>query len=105
MLISCEYIGDGNSSYKLIDTDFEEIVKLDSDDVSPIGRTCGQEAAVIKAYENHGLPVASNLMKLLLLEQKRLRADTLTVLIGWNMDNTLKFHKYVDAIKQYMLLL
>ena len=84
--------------YKIIDSDFEEVVVGDW-----LG--LGVVVAVIEAYEKRNLNVAANLIKVILYLHKQYPHILIQEIIEHNRKYNPKFPKYEEDLNKYMVLL
>ncbi len=83
--------------YKLIDSDFEEVVVV-------VGDAFGVAVAVIEAYEKRNLNVAANLMKTILYLHKQYPDYTIQEIIEDNRKYNPKFAQYEEDLNKYLCL-
>ena len=85
--------------YKIIDSDFEEVVVV-------VGVGVWVEvAAVIEVYEKRNLNVAANLLKFILYLHKQYPDYSIQQIIEDNRKYNPKFAQYEEDINRYLLLL
>lgn len=104
MFISYKQIG--LDRYKIIDSDFEEIVNARR----IIGHTIYHwvEDAVIDLYEQKGLPVAPNLIKAMIYRSTsnpRIWQSRVEQILAYGVNRNPKFVKYKSELERYMLIL
>ena len=91
----------GRYQYKIIDSDFEEVVV-----VVVVGVGVWVEvAAVIEVYEKRNLNVAANLIKTILYLHKLFPYYSIQQIIEWNKQHNPKFTQYEEDLNKYLCLL
>jgi hypothetical protein len=80
--------------YKIIDSEFEEIVQTE---IGPL-------SAIIDVYEKRNLPMAPNLIKALICYSEKYNVN-IHYIIALHKQNIPKFAKYEKELEKYLLLL
>ena len=88
--------------YKIIDSDFEEIVVGVAVGVAVVG---GVGVAVIDTYEKRNLNVAKNLMLAILWHHKKYPYVSVADIVRYNKQCNPKFAKYEEELSKYLSLL
>ena len=85
--------------YKIIDSDFEEVVVVVGDWLG-----LGVGVAVIEAYEKRNLNVAANLIKVILYLHKQYTDYSIQKIIEDTRKYNPKFAKYEEELNKYLCL-
>ena len=88
----------GRYQYKIIDSDFEEVVVV-------VAVLVLLGVAVIETYEKRNLNVAANLMLAILWHHKQHPYVSIQEFIEYNRKYNPKFAQYEEAIQKYMVLI
>ncbi len=89
--------------YKIIDSDFEEVVVGVEVGVRVV--RVGVGIAVIDTYEKRNLNVAANLMLAFLYFHKLYPTNSIQQIIEWNKQHNPKFAQYEENVENLMVLL
>ena len=90
--------------YKIIDSDFEEVVDVVGVEVW-FGVWVEVAVAVIEVYEKRNLNVAANLIKTILYLHKLFPYYSIQQIIEWNKQHNPKFTQYEEDLNKYLCLL